>query len=111
MALIQCTECGAMISDRAESCPKCGAPTAVKSSYGHQSAYQQPHPTYPTYETTEPEDSPSVGLNILAFLIPLVGWILYFVLKGRTPDKARSCAIAAWCGFAVGFCLSLFSDL
>lgn len=26
MALIQCTECGAMISDQAKSCPKCGCP-------------------------------------------------------------------------------------
>ena len=26
MALIQCTECGAMISDKAKSCPKCGCP-------------------------------------------------------------------------------------
>jgi Flp pilus assembly protein TadB len=26
MALIECTECKTMISDKAESCPKCGAP-------------------------------------------------------------------------------------
>lgn len=26
MALIKCTECGAMISDQAKSCPKCGCP-------------------------------------------------------------------------------------
>ena len=26
MALIKCTECGSMISDKAHSCPKCGAP-------------------------------------------------------------------------------------
>lgn len=31
MALIQCSECGASISDRAASCPRCGAPpTRVK---------------------------------------------------------------------------------
>lgn len=26
MALIKCKECGSMISDSAEKCPKCGAP-------------------------------------------------------------------------------------
>ena len=26
MALIQCDECGNQVSDRAKSCPKCGAP-------------------------------------------------------------------------------------
>ena len=29
MALIQCSECGHMISDRAKKCPKCGCPTDV----------------------------------------------------------------------------------
>ncbi len=28
MALISCSECGHEVSDRAESCPKCGAPIA-----------------------------------------------------------------------------------
>lgn len=30
MALIQCSECGAPISDRAQACPKCGAPVDRK---------------------------------------------------------------------------------
>lgn len=31
MALITCTECGAQVSDRAPTCPRCGAPVAVAS--------------------------------------------------------------------------------
>ncbi len=31
MALIKCPECGADISDKAESCPKCGNPISSKS--------------------------------------------------------------------------------
>ena len=29
MALIKCTECGQMVSDKASTCPKCGAPIVV----------------------------------------------------------------------------------
>lgn len=32
MALIACSECGKEISDKAASCPTCGAPTALHSS-------------------------------------------------------------------------------
>ena len=32
MALIKCYECGTEISDLAQNCPKCGAPTGVKSN-------------------------------------------------------------------------------
>ncbi len=37
-----------------------------------------------------PDDKPSIGLNILSFLIPLVGLILYFAIKKQTPNKAQS---------------------
>lgn len=30
MALIKCKECGDQVSDKAASCPKCGAPVAKK---------------------------------------------------------------------------------
>ncbi|MFQ9295063.1 MAG: double zinc ribbon domain-containing protein [Bacteroides fragilis] len=29
MALIKCSECGNMVSDKAISCPKCGAPVVI----------------------------------------------------------------------------------
>lgn len=38
MALIKCSECGQMISDKATSCPKCGNPINTVPSGG----YQQP---------------------------------------------------------------------
>lgn len=31
MALIKCKECGDQVSDKAASCPKCGAPIAKKN--------------------------------------------------------------------------------
>ncbi len=32
MALIECKECGHMISDRANKCPKCGCPRGVEAA-------------------------------------------------------------------------------
>ena len=39
MALIKCSECGQIISDKATSCPKCGNPINVAPTGG----YQQPN--------------------------------------------------------------------
>ena len=39
MALIKCSECGHMISDRAKACPKCGAP--INASNQETDAFNQ----------------------------------------------------------------------
>lgn len=33
MALIKCSKCGNMVSDKASSCPKCGTPIINNKSY------------------------------------------------------------------------------
>ena len=38
MALIKCTECGHMISDKATKCPNCGCPTQDNLTHGFESA-------------------------------------------------------------------------
>lgn len=57
-------------------------------------------------ENEQPQinDKPSVGLNILSFLIPIVGWILYFVYRDDQPNKAAACSKWAWIsvGISVG---------
>lgn len=37
-----------------------------------------------------PQDKPSIGLNILAFCMPIIGLILYFAWKNTYPKKANS---------------------
>lgn len=66
-----CSHCGKEIADEAVVCPNCGC--AAPSS--------------------EP-DIPSAGLNVLSFLIPLVGLILYIVNCNTAPNKAK--AIGKW---------------
>lgn len=63
-------------------------------------------PSQPTTTTAAPstptnEDKPSVGLNILSFIFPIIGWILYFAFDKN--EKGKACAKWAWIGFAIGF--------
>lgn len=48
-------------------------------------------------------DSPSLGLNLVSLVIPLVGVILYFCKKNKTPRKAKGCLIYAGIGFGINF--------
>lgn len=62
-----------------------------------------------TSTSTSENDEPSIGLNILSFFFPIIGWILYFALdKG---EKASSCAKWAWIGFGTSFAFGFISGL
>lgn len=45
------------------------------------------------------EDRPNTGLNIISFLWPFVGLILFISLKSKTPIKAKRCGKFALFGF------------
>ena len=120
MALIQCRDCGATISDRANACPKCGAPIQSPTCYSQQMTpvYAQiTNNTQQYYRTQTSQDESNTGLNILSFLFPWAGWILYFVYKPESPKKAKGCLKWAWLGVACGViltilfvCLLIYSD-
>ena len=69
-----CSQCGKELVDEAVVCPNCGC--AVQAPVNPQ------------------EDKPSTGLNILAFLFPLVGLILFLCFQKTTPVRAK--AIGKW---------------
>lgn len=51
---------------------------------------------------TVTDDSPiGVGYGILSFLIPIVGWVLYFSWKDTKPKKAKQASTIAWISFAI----------
>ena len=56
------------------------------------------------------EDQPSTGLNVLAFLFPLIGLILYLSYKKTAPVRAK--AIEKWTliGFVAGIVISAVSQ-
>ena len=86
-----CSQCGKELVDEAVVCPNCGC--AVQAPVNPQ------------------EDKPSTGLNILAFLFPLVGLILYLCFQKTTPVRAKAIGKWALIGFIVGVALSILSGV
>jgi hypothetical protein len=78
-----------------------------------KSAKHQIQNTVNTSSTDEnsasPNDQPSAGLNILSFLIPLVGLIIYLTERDRSPRKATSAGKSALWGVGVTVILSMIS--
>ena len=85
------SQCGKELVDEAVVCPNCGCAVQVPVS--------------------QQEDKPSTGLNILAFLFPLVGLILYLCFQKTTPVRAKAIGKWALIGFVVGVVLSVLRVL
>lgn len=116
----QCPKCGASLAPDAAFCGICGSKLepVVSISYPEESAempvmntpqtavnnpqtsVNTPQPVAGSYqtETDSSQDKPSMGFNILGFLIPLVGLVLYLVWKNEYPLKAKSVGNAALFG-------------
>lgn len=56
-----------------------------------------------------PKDELGVGWGILAFLIPIAGWIMYFCWKDQTPHRASQAAVLAWISFGIGFLMNIIA--
>ena len=82
-----CAKCGKEIMDEAVVCPNCGC--AVNGTKNVSAAAG--------------EDTPNIGLNILGFLLPIVGLIMYCVLHSSTPRKANQIGLFSLIGFAINF--------
>ncbi|MCQ2307704.1 MAG: hypothetical protein MJ000_09120 [Bacteroidales bacterium] len=57
------------------------------------------------------EEGAPIGLKIISFLIPIVGWVCYFIIKDDNITKAKDCSKFAWIGFAVAFVLGFIGGL
>ena len=87
-----CTHCGGELADEAVLCPNCGS--AVP---------QAPMP--------EKGDKRSVGLNIVGFLFPLIGLILFLCLKKDTPVRAKSIGKWALIGLILAIVLGVIGGV
>lgn len=85
-----CNNCGKEVLDNAIVCPFCGCAVASKNVE---------------------VDKPSTGLNILSFLIPLVGLIMYLSWQNSTPIKAKAVGKWALIGFCVAVGLSILGTI
>lgn len=82
-----CSKCGKEILEEAIVCPNCGCAT-VNTSVPQENA----------------DDKVSVGLCVLAALIPLFGIIYWPIKHKETPKKAQACGIVGIISWAISFC-------
>ena len=87
-----CSKCGKEIMDEAVICPGCGCPVAGKAV---------------AQTNSSEEDVPNGGLNVLGFLVPIAGLIMYCTMVGKTPKKANQIGLCSLIGFVINFVLFL----
>lgn len=92
-----CSKCGNGISDTSDFCPSCGF--MIEDSIGDERPEED--------EEYEEYDEISVGLCILAVLIPLFGFIYWAVKHPEAPRRARACGISALISWGIVFLFNL----
>lgn len=60
MALIKCTECGNMVSDKADRCPHCGCPISIILGETEKAPEKPPQSPAPAPEAAVPSAKPTV---------------------------------------------------
>jgi len=86
-----CTNCGEKHEVGQHVCLKCGK---LLGEAPQQTVYAE-------------DDRSNVGLNILAFLIPIVGLIMWAIMNKKTPIKAKNIGMWALIGWGVGIAFNI----
>lgn len=120
-----CTACGAPLEEATEQNVQSSSYYNAQkpSDTSSQGVYYQPaqgdnaqqsgyyQPTGNDYTYTQPEkpqeEKASVGLAILSFFFPVVGIILYFVMKKDRPKTAKKSLTCAIASFAISVIFSI----
>lgn len=108
MALIKCTKCGQMVSDRAEKCPKCGYPVHLSMKQQEETKQSvEPHAT--TFNTPQEEvinDSPQppqrsnkkgIIIAVIVVVVVIIGCGVFALLNnnnGSNDQQQDTTAIA-----------------
>ena len=88
-----CTKCGRELTDDAVFCPACGC----ACNAGMNSSMAAGH---------NEEDKVSVGFCVLAFFIPLFGFIYWAVKRQETPKNANAIGLTALISWGINFITS-----
>lgn len=99
-----CIKCNSQVEDGVKFCPVCGANLVEgvnNANFDAQSNFN-----------SMSSDKVNVLLVIISVFIPLVGFILFFAYKSKSPKTAKYSGIAALASFLVSFIISiLFGSL
>ena len=97
-----CNKCGKQLEEGSVFCNACG--NRVMSS--EDTPREEPRRTY-----VQNVDEPNVGLNIICFLLPIVGLILYLIYYEKEPRKAAALGKWALIGVAAEFGFGLIMSM
>lgn len=106
-----CTKCGAQMQDNDFACSQCGFSANQGQGAPNQGYNPNYNQGYNQGYNQNYNDAPSTGYAVLGFFIPIVGLILYFVEKDKTPLKAKSALKGAFWGFGVGIVASILYSI
>lgn len=101
MAEIKCPSCGSPNIEQIEAdryqCPYCG-----KTFSSNEQHVQNPQSCPIQQQNTNIDDKPGCLMNGLCFLVPIIGFVLFFVKKDSMPKCAKVYLICAIVGFVFG---------
>ena len=93
MALITCEDCGKSISDRAPSCPHCGAPSATVPP--PLNPLPIPQPTAAAIALTKGDKKSSFGNKVIFAILAIIALIIIIGHSGGTTRDGSTAAVQA----------------
>ncbi|MBQ8361218.1 MAG: protein kinase [Bacteroidaceae bacterium] len=69
------------------------------------------HQVLPPTPPISVEEKLGIGMSILCFLFPIVGWVLGYVWRESSPVKSKRAVLLGTVGFVIGFCLNIIVSL
>ncbi len=101
-----CENCGAKLLEDAMFCSECGS--AIHKNDGH--VYENKNIVNDNkveIHRNDMMDKQSFWLNAIAFISPIIGYIMWFCMKNKTPNRAKGCATWATIAFVINL-ISMF---
>jgi hypothetical protein len=110
MAEHVCRNCSTSLDPSVSYCEQCGEnnPYYVKPSKKEREAYQQSYSSSSSayqrpYAKPIAQEGSGVGWLFLGLIIPILGFILYFVFKSERPVASKQSLTGAIIGSVIGF--------
>lgn len=106
MRIVYCIKCGNPFPEKAIFCPFCGAKVYrldddTATYVEEKIVADKDAKTIPV--SPDKLEDPKIGICILSFFFPIVGFIAAASNRKTNKKKSKSYAMWAWIGFAIGF--------
>lgn len=103
---MKCPSCEREYKEGAQFCPNCGV-SLPRNTNNESNSVQYASPVQQSYQHQPINDKSSVMLNILSFLIPVAGLILFLCNFKDKPQKAKGCGISALISVGINVLLQI----